>query len=344
MATFIGIDLPTWWFLLIGAVFSGYAVLDGFDLGAGALHLFIRDNTHRKMALKAIGPVWDGNEVWLVIGGGALFAGFPNAYASVFSAFYIPFILFLVFIIFRAISIEFRDKEPWKWWRDFWDFCYFLSSLLISLALGLVFGNIIYGIAIDSQGEFQGSWLAFINPFSILIAITTLVLFMMHGANYLALKTKGHLFLHTERFLRNTTALFVIFYIISSLVALIYVPQITGRFIRQPILFVVGIIALLTVLNVIRLVIKKSYYWSFIFSGITICLLLILVAIGIYPNLVFSNIDGVTGLNIYQAASSDKSLTIMLIFAAIGVPLVVIYTIFVFYTFRGRVSEKDLGY
>lgn len=344
METILGIDLATWWFLVVGAVLSGYAVLDGFDLGAGALHLLIKDNAHRKMALKAIGPVWDGNEVWLVIAGGALFAGFPKAYAAVFSAFYIPFMLFLVFIIFRAISIEFRDKEPWKWWRDIWDFCYCFSSIMIALSLGLVFGNVITGIPIDANGDFMGSWIDFLKPFPILVAITTLSLFAMHGANYLALKTEGHLFKHMEKFLKRTVVVFLILYLLISVVSLVYIPQITARFETHPSLFIVGVLTFVVVLNMVLLISKKKYFWSFVFSGISICLLLILVAIGIYPVLVFSSIDSSMNMTIFDAASSNKALSIMMLIAVIGVPLVVTYTTFVFYTFRGKVKEEDSMY
>src|SRR6187402_3658990 len=132
METFAGIDYPTWWFLLIGAVFTGYAILDGFDLGAGALHLFLKKEESRRIALNAIGPVWDGNEVWLVIGGGALFAGFPVAYAAIFSAFYVPFMVFLVGLIFRGVAIEFRSKEPGQLWRKTWDIVYCAASIIIS--------------------------------------------------------------------------------------------------------------------------------------------------------------------------------------------------------------------
>eukprot|EP01035_Chromulina_nebulosa_P062861 gene62861-85973_t len=138
MATFLGLEYSTWWFLVVGATFTGYAILDGFDLGAGAIHLFLNKEESRRIALNAIGPVWDGNEVWLVIGGGALFAGFPAVYAAVFSAFYIPFMLFLMALIFRAISIEFRSKEPMLWWRKMWDVSYCVSSIIIALSLGLV--------------------------------------------------------------------------------------------------------------------------------------------------------------------------------------------------------------
>lgn len=135
MEQFLGLDYPTWWFLVVGAVFSGYAILDGFDLGAGSLHLFFKKDESRRIALNAVGPVWDGNEVWLVIGGGTLFAGFPVLYGSLLSAFYFPFILFLVFLILRAISIEFRSKEPMRWWRQTWDVLYAVSSVGLAFLL-----------------------------------------------------------------------------------------------------------------------------------------------------------------------------------------------------------------
>src|SRR5882672_11234200 len=138
METFLGINYEVWWFLVFGAVISGYAILDGFDLGAGALHLFLKKEESRRIALNAIGPVWDGNEVWLVIGGGALFAGFPVAYAAIFSAFYIPLMIFLVGLIFRGIAIEFRDQVVHERWGRLWDAVYCVSSLVISLSLGLV--------------------------------------------------------------------------------------------------------------------------------------------------------------------------------------------------------------
>src|SRR5688572_27110611 len=182
METFLGLDYNVWWFLVFGGVISGYAILDGFDLGAGALHLFLKKEQSRRIALNAIGPVWDGNEVWLVIGGGALFAGFPVAYAAIFSAFYVPFMIFLVGLIFRGVAIEFRSKEPMPLWRKTWDVVYCVSSVIIALSLGLMLGNVAYGIPLNEHHEFSGDWLSFFNPFSILVAITTLALFMMHGA------------------------------------------------------------------------------------------------------------------------------------------------------------------
>src|SRR6187402_517203 len=194
METFLGMDYNVWWFLVFGAVISGYAILDGFDLGAGALHLLLKKETSRRIALNAIGPVWDGNEVWLVIGGGVLFAGFPVAYAAIFSAFYIPFMIFLVGLIWRAVAIEFRSKEPGTTWRFTWDVVYSFACIVIALSLGLMLGNVALGIPLNAEHEFSGDWLSFFNPFSIMIAITTLALFMMHGAIYLVMKTENRLF------------------------------------------------------------------------------------------------------------------------------------------------------
>ena len=152
------LDLNTIWFVLIGVLFAGYAMLDGFDLGVGALHLFTKSDDERRVMLNAIGPVWDGNEVWLVTGGGALFAAFPNVYATVFSGFYLALMLLLASLIFRAVAIEFRSKQPMRWWRQMWDIGFAAGSLVSGLLLGVALGNIAWGIPIDSRGEFAGSF------------------------------------------------------------------------------------------------------------------------------------------------------------------------------------------
>jgi len=163
---FLGLDYNTLWFLVFGGVISGYAILDGFDLGAGALHLFLKKEQSRRIALNAIGPVWDGNEVWLVIAGGALFAGFPVAYAAVFSAFYLPVMVFLIGLIWRAVAIEFRSKEPGNRWRWTWDVVYTFASVTVTLSLGLMLGNVALGLPLNDQKEFTGSVFYFFNPFS----------------------------------------------------------------------------------------------------------------------------------------------------------------------------------
>jgi cytochrome d ubiquinol oxidase subunit II len=342
--TFLGIDYPTLWFLIVGGLFSGYAILDGFDLGAGAWHLFLREDRSRRIALNAVGPVWDGNEVWLVIGGGALFAGFPEAYATLFSAMYIPFILFLGFLIFRAVSIEFRGKELMKWWRKTWDVCYGVSSAMLALLLGIVLGNVLIGIRMDDNFVFSGRWLEFLNPYALAVGLTTLFLFMVHGAIYLTMKTEGQLFEQIERLLRRAILFFVFTFLLVSVISIFYFPHLTDRFIAKPLLFVVPVLAFLSIANVPRLASKGKYLWSFIFSALSISFLLVLVAIELYPTIILDRSDLGNDMTIYNAASSDKALGIMLTITAIGFPLVVAYTVFVYRTFWGKVKLDETSY
>ena len=344
MQTFLGIDYPTLWFLIVGGLFSGYAILDGFDLGAGAWHLFFKDDRSRRIALNAVGPVWDGNEVWLVIGGGALFAGFPEAYATLFSAMYIPFILFLGFLIFRAVSIEFRGKENMKWWRNTWDVCYSVSSAMLALLLGVVLGNVLIGITMNEEFVFTGQWLEFLNPYALSVGLTTLALFMVHGAIYLTMKTEGKLFEKVVRLLRRAIVFFVLTFLLVTVISIFYFPHLTDRFISKPVLFVVPVLAFLSIANVPRLASKGKYLWSFIFSALSISFLLILVAIELYPTIILDRGDMQHNMSIYNAASSEKALGIMLTIAAIGFPLVVAYTIFVYRTFWGKVKLDETSY
>lgn len=344
METFIGIDYPTWWFLVVGAVFSGYAILDGFDLGAGAWHLFLKKENSRRIALNAVGPVWDGNEVWLVIGGGALFAGFPIMYASLFSAMYIPFMLFLACLIFRAISIEFRSKEPMAWWRKTWDIGYSVSSILLALLLGVVLGNILKGIPLDEHYEFSGNWLSFLNPYAFSVGITTLALFMVHGAIYLTMKTSGKLFYKATRFVNRAIMFFVIAFIVTTIYSLIELRHLKSTFDENPLLYVVPLLSFLSIANIPRLVSKRNYMGAFIFSALTMSFLLILVAIQFFPILIYSTDPQANHLTIYKAAASQKTLGIMLMMAAIGVPIVVSYTIFVYKTFWGKVEMDENSY
>ena len=345
MATFLGIDYPTLWFLVVGALFSGYAILDGFDFGAGAWHLFFKKEESRRIALNAVGPVWDGNEVWLVIGGGALFAGFPVMYASLFSSMYIPFMLFLLFIIFRAISIEFRGKEEMKWWRRLWDISYSVSSIMLAFLLGVILGNILLGIAIGENFDYEGGpFFEFLNPYALMTGITTLALFMSHGAIYLLLKTEGRLFAKLTKLLKKGMIFFMVSFGITTLYTLLYIPHLSDDFRSNPVLFIVPLLTFLSIANVPRLANKKKYSLAFFFSSVTISLLLVLVAIELYPTLLFSTIDYDYSINVYNAAASDKSLGIMLLFVAIGGPLVLSYTFFVYRTFRGKVKLDDHSY
>ncbi|WP_109830648.1 cytochrome d ubiquinol oxidase subunit II [Reichenbachiella versicolor] len=345
METLFGIDYPTLWFLVVGGLFSGYAILDGFDFGAGAWHLFFKKEENRRIALNAIGPVWDGNEVWLVIGGGALFAGFPVMYATFLSSMYVPFMLFLVFIIFRAIAIEFRGKEPMKWWRQTWDVCYSVSSITLAFLLGVVLGNVIQGIAIGPEYSYEeAGFFEFLNPYALITGVTTLSLFMTHGAIYLLLKTEGRLFAKMKFLLRGGIIFFIISFTVMSIYTLLFIPHLTDDFKETPILFIVPILTFLSVANVPRLANKKKYGQAFAFTSLTISLLLVQVAIEVYPKLLFSTVDPMYDLDIYNSAASDKSLGMMLIMVAIGTPLVLSYTFFVYKTFSGKVQLDETSY
>ena len=345
METILGIDYPTWWFLVIGGLFSGYAILDGFDFGAGAWHLFFKKELNRRIALNAVGPVWDGNEVWLVIGGGALFAGFPVMYATLFSSLYIPFMLFLIFIIFRAISIEFRGKEEMLWWRKLWDVCYSISSIMLAFLLGVVLGNLLQGFAIGENYQYTGSgFFEFLNPYAIMTGVTTLALFMAHGAIYLLLKTEGAMFEKLTNLLQKGMIFFMVSFAITTLYTLLYIPHLSDDFKSAPVLFAVPVLTFLSIANVPRLASKKNYKLAFFFSSLTISLLLVLVAVELYPNLLFSTLDPKYSIDVYEAASSERSLGIMLLFVAIGGPLVLGYTFFVYRTFRGKVKLDDHSY
>ena len=164
------------WFILLGVLFAGYAILDGFDFGVGMLHLLVKDDQDRRILLNSIGPVWDGNEVWLVTAGGAMFAAFKDMYATVFSGFYLVFMMLLMALIFRAVSIEFRSKEPMLWWRKLWDGCFFVGSLSAALLLGAFVGNIARGVPLNAAGTFTGNLLTLLNPYALMVAVTTVAL------------------------------------------------------------------------------------------------------------------------------------------------------------------------
>ncbi|MET0392966.1 MAG: cytochrome d ubiquinol oxidase subunit II [Chitinophagaceae bacterium] len=344
MEGFLGIDYNVWWFLVFGGVITGYAILDGFDLGAGALHLFLKKEQSRRIALNAIGPVWDGNEVWLVIAGGALFAGFPVAYAAIFSAFYVPFFIFLIGLIWRGVAIEFRSKEPGRLWRLTWDVVYSFACIVIALSLGLMLGNVALGLPLNGQREFTGSWLSFFNPFSIMVAVTTLALFMMHGAIYLAMKTENRLYTKLTILAKNFTIFFVTSFVITTVYTLLYIPHLSDRIRSGPEFFALPLVMLLAIANIPRMLNKGKYRHAFISSSVTIASLLIMVAIEVFPNLLYATNEPAYSITISNAASSPKTMKILLLIALIGTPLVGVYTGFVFWTFKGKVKLDEMSY
>ncbi len=339
-----GLDLNITWFILVGVLLTGYAILDGFDLGVGALHLFIKGDTERRLAINSIGPVWDGNEVWLVTGGGALFAAFPIVYASIFSGFYTAFMLLLFGIIFRAVAIEFRSKKESKKWRQSWDVAFSISSILIALLMGTALGNVIIGLPVDGSQDIRISLLELLNPYAILVGITTVALFMMHGAIYLVMKTEGELQEKIKGWVNNTIIFFVITYVTTTMTTLIYVPEMIEPFKNNPALFIVALINMLAIANIPREIYHGREFRAFLSSCISIVLLLALFSIGLFPNIVPSNIAPELSLTLYNAASSRKTLEIMFTMALIGMPFVIAYTAAIYWIFRGKVKLDSTSY
>lgn len=337
-------DLNTIWFILIGLLLTGYAILDGFDLGIGALHLLVKDDIDRRIMLNSIGPVWDGNEVWLVTGGGALFAAFPHVYATVFSGFYNAIILLLFMLIFRAVAIEFRSKQPMKWWRQMWDVAFSVASILIAFLMGVALGNIITGIPLDANKEYVGTFWDMINPYTVLVGITTIALFMMHGSIYGVLKTEGELNRKLKSWVNNSIIFFVICYVTTTMATLIYFPTMAKHFKDFPPLFILALLNMLAIANIPREIHHEREFRAFLSSAASIAALLALFAVGIFPNIVLSNPNPEFSLTIYNAASSQKTLTIMLIIAAIGFPFVLAYTISIYWIFRGKVKLTNMSY
>ncbi|ASV31714.1 cytochrome d ubiquinol oxidase subunit II [Maribacter cobaltidurans] len=345
METFLGIDYPTLWYLVVGLLFSGYAILEGFDYGAGAWHLFFRKDLSRRIAINAIGPLWDANQVWLIIGGGALFAGFPVMYATMLSAMYIPFMLFLMLLVLRSAAIKFRSSEEMLWWRKMWDIVYFVSNTLIGFLLGVVLGNILQGFELHNNFEYKGGiFFTFLNPYALMTGLTTLSIFMTQGAIFLLLKTEGKLHDRLSYLLKKGMVFFIISFAMTSLYTLIFIHGVTDKFKEQPLFFVLPVLAFLAVANVPRLVSKKRYSHALVFSSLIMAFLLMLVAFQLYPVLIPSTIDPEYSVTIYNAASSQKSLGIMLTIVLIGAPLLAGYFLFLYKTFNGKVKLDDTSY
>ncbi len=337
-------DLNSVWYLLVGVLLTGYAILDGFDLGVGALHLLTRTDHERRVLINAIGPVWDGNEVWLITGGGALFAAFPPVYATVFSGFYIAFMVLLVVLIFRAVAIEFRSKQPMGWWRQAWDVSFSLSSLLIAFLAGVALGNIIRGIPLTPDGEYAAGFWPLINPYALLVGVTTVALFTMHGAIYLVMKTEGEVQARVRGWVNNTIIIFVICYASLTIVTLIYVPHMTEHFRAAPPLLFFGLLTMLAVANIPREITRGREIRAFVSSSLTIAGLMALIGLGLYPNIVPNTADPSASMTVYNAASSARTLKIMLTIAIIGIPFVLAYTISIYWIFRGKVKLDASSY
>ena len=334
-------DLNIIWFLLVGILIIGYTILDGFDLGVGIIHLFTKDENDKRINLNAIGPVWDGNEVWLLTGGGALFAAFPIVYATVFSGFYIAFMLLLAALIFRAVSFEFRKYTEVKD-KKYWDFAFGIGSLIPALLYGVAIGNILRGLPIDAQGGYHGTFLGLLNPYALVVGAVSLSMFVMQGAIYMTLKSEG--ILQKKMVTRANTSLiiFVLLYFIATIMTIFAGKWLFASILGLPLFWVLLILLFATIIYIPIGLKTRKFGYTFTASSLMIATMILLMALSLFPKLVPSSIDLNYSLTIYNASSTPRTLETMLIIALIGVPIVLGYTIWIYRIFKGKVVvDKD---
>ena len=294
--------------------------------------------------INSIGPVWDGNEVWLVTGGGAIFAAFPESYATLASGFYLAVILLLFSLIFRAVAIEFRSKQPYAWWRQTWDVLFSVASILVAFLLGVVVGNLIWGIPLGADKEFHGTFFGLLHPYALLCGIMVVSVCMMHGSIYVVMKTEGKFHEKARLWVKNCIIFFGICYVTLTMATMLYVPHMVERLKEYPVLFLVPMVQMLTIANIPRSISKGWDFYAFFSSCGAIFLFMFLFGLGIFPNMVLSNPYPQYSLNIYNAASSVNTLRNMLVIALIGMPLVLAYTISIYWIFRGKVKLNEHSY
>lgn len=337
-------DLNLFWFILLGILLAGYAILDGFDLGVGILHLGVKKDEERRLFMNSIGPLWDGNEVWLVTFGGAMFAAFPAVYAAVFSGFYTPFMLLLFALISRAVSMEFRGKRKEKGWRSFWDFCFFLGSSLATFLFGVAVGNAMKGIPIDAAGHYAGTTLDLLGGYPILVGALAVATFAMHGCLYLNLKTEGELQQRLHRRSWTTFGVFLALYLFTTVYTLVEVPLATRNFSAHPWVWSVVGLNILAIANIPRAIYQHRPLYAFFSSCATIAALTFFVGVALFPELVHSSLNPEWSLTVYNSASSQKTLAIMRNVAFIGMPFVLAYTAAIFWVFRGKTQLGQFSY
>ncbi len=337
-------DLNLFWFILLGILLTGYAILDGFDLGVGILHLCVRKDEERRILMNSIGPVWDGNEVWLVTFGGAMFAAFPEVYATVFSGFYTAFMALLFALISRAVSMEFRSKRESAAWRNFWDVSFAAGSTLATFLFGVAVGNAMQGMPIGADKEFHGTTVDLLRPYPLLIGVLAVATFAMHGALYLYLKTEGELQHKIHGWMWRTFGLFLVVYLFATIYTIAEVPLATRNFHRHPWVWLVVGLNILAVANIPRAIFKDRALYGFLSSSATIAALTFFFGVALFPDLVYSSLNPAWSLHVYNAASSQKTLAVMRNIAFMGIPFVLAYTAAIFWVFRGKVKLGHFSY
>ncbi len=333
-------DLNLVWFILLCILLAGYAILDGFDLGIGIIHPFLKNEKERKVAIKAVGPLWDGNEVWLVTFGGALFAGFPEAYATILSAMYLPIMMLLFCLILRAVSIDFYTKVESKFWRKLWDVGFTISSLGATYIFGVAAGNLIQGLDLNERGDFTGRLIDLVGLYTLATGLLAVATFALHGTLFLFLKSTGTTRENLKVALWRNWGLFLVVYILVSLMTLIENEHVVATIKLSPWAIPIVLLNVLCVANIPRSIYRKKYGQAFVSSCINIACLVGLFAISTFPNLVFSTTD-FSSLTIYNAASGKKTLGILCLIAAIGAPMIISYTAIIYWTFRAPIEEPE---
>lgn len=323
------------WFGLIGVLWVGYFVLEGFDFGTGALlRLIGRDERGRRVLINAIGPVWDGNEVWLLVAGGATFAAFPHWYATLFSGFYIPLLAILVFLIIRAVAFEYRGKMDSPVWRRRWDLAIVICSAGPALLWGVAFGNFLRGVPIDADFDYAGTVLDLLTPFPLLVGVTTLLLFTTHGAFFLALKTADEVRERAQRWVGRLGPV--------TVAALLIVALWGGAVRGNAASVTMGIVGALVFAAAVVAARAGRDKWAFTASAATTALLVIGWFVALYPNVLPSSTDPAGTLDIYNAASSHYTLTVMTWVAVIMTPIVLLYQGWTYWVFSKRISTRHI--
>ncbi len=341
--------LESTWFVLWGVLWAVYFMLDGFDLGLGTLMPYLAGNeADRRTIYRAMGPFWDGNEVWLITAGGVTFAAFPVTYAVMFSGLYSALMLVLFALIFRGIAMEYRSQVDDPRWRKIWDVCLVGGSFAAALLLGVAFANIFKGIPIDRNGIFQGTLFTLLNPYGLLGGILFLVMFLLHGALWLTVKSDGPLHERTA-LLTEKLWLAVAVVAVAFLIATWFATRLYDNYLRNPFFFVVPIVAipLITIgaLVLIRVYIARQHWWKAWFSSSVFIVGVTLFGVaGLYPNLLPSSLNPAYSLTVFNSASSPLTLKIMLAVALTFVPIVLIYQGWVYRLFKDKVEPGEAAH
>jgi len=339
-------SLADFWFIVFVFVIAAYIMLDGFDLGVGMLHPFAaKEDRERRIVLNSIGPIWDGNEVWLVVGGGLLFAAFPVVYAALFSGFYWALMFVLIFLILRTVAIEFRSKRESPRWRGLWDSVFSVSSFALALLLSVAFGNVISGVPLGKNGHIQlDSLLDVLHPFAVFLGVTTIAMLMLHGALYLVVKTEGDLQARVRRWVPRFIGLFTLTAAISAVWIAVSEYGVTDTYTDDvwPIVFPVA--ALVAYLLMIVMFRRGREVAAFFSSCAMIGLSLATISAGLYPNMLKSTTNPAYSMTVSNASAEHYTLTVMLVVAIIGIPFVLLYTAGVQYLFSGKVKISPSSY